>query len=127
MEDRIKELKDHYIVCGFGFTGKSIIEELAKTDHPFVVIEMDEKKTKRLMEMGHLVIQGDALRDETLEKADIMDAKGLFCALERDPDNVFIAISARGLNPGLRMASEMIRPTAVSFLDSMIKEPETFR
>ncbi|MFH2202476.1 MAG: potassium channel protein [Elusimicrobiota bacterium] len=157
MEDRIKQLKDHYIICGAGFTGQSIIDELDKTDRPFVIVDMDEKKVSSLADRGHLVIQGDALRDETLERAAIMDAKGLFCTLDRDPDNVFVAISARGLNPrlriisevhdgrvrdkllrggadvcvssthigGLRMASEMIRPTTVGFLDSMIRDRDS--
>ena len=154
MEDRIKELKGHYIICGGGFTGESIVEELAKTHRPFVIVDMDEKKVKRYTDMGFLAIQGDALRDETLERAAVMDAAGIFCALERDPDNAFVTISARGLNPrlriisevhdtrvrdkllrggadvvissthigGLRMASEMIRPTTVGFLDSMIRD-----
>lgn len=154
MEDRIKNLKNHYIICGAGFTGESIIAELSKTGRDFVVIEFDENKAKLLQDRGLLVIHGDALRDDTLERADIMDARGLFCSLERDPDNAFVAISARGLNPslriisevhdgrvrdkllrggvdvcvssthigGLRMASEMIRPTTVSFLDSMIRD-----
>ncbi len=157
MEKRIMDLKDHYIICGAGYTGQSIIDEIQKVGLDFVVIERDEKKAKKLIEAGNLVIQGDAMLDDTLEKADIMDAKGIFCSLERDPDNVFVAISARGLNPGLRiisevhdsrvrdkllrggadvcvssthigglrMASEMIRPTAVSFLDSMIKDRDS--
>jgi len=42
MENKIKNLKDHYIVCGSGDIGKTIIEELLITKRDFVVIENDK-------------------------------------------------------------------------------------
>ena len=151
---KIAALKDHYIVCGGGGIGRTIVEELAKTGRPFVVIERDAQKAAHIEERGWLIIKGDALDDETLRLAGIDRARGVFCALTDDRDNSFAAISARGLNPGvrivsqlhdqsvcdkllrsgadaavssgriggLRMASEMIRPVTVGFLDSMIRD-----
>lgn len=157
MEARIQKLERHYIVCGAGFTGESVIDELKKTGRPFVVVERNKEKVQRYTDEGVLAVEGDALQDETLERAGARRARGLFCALDSDPDNVFLAISARGLSAtlrivsevhdadirgkllrsgadavvssqgigGLRMASEMIRPAAVGFLDWMIREQKS--
>ena len=154
MSSKISALKDHYIVCGGGNTGRTIIEELRRTDRPFVVIEKNDEKARKMQEAGTLVVHADALTDESLEAAGITGAAGVFCVLENDRDNVFVAISARGLNArarivseihdehvrpkllrggadavvssniigGLRLASEMIRPATVGFLDSMIRD-----
>jgi len=151
---KIAALKDHYIICGGGSIGRTISEELAKTSRPFVVIERDPQKAAHIEEKGWLVMTGSALDDETLKSAGIERSRGVFCALSDDRDNSFAAISARGLNPsvrivsqihdqsvrdklvrsgvdaavnsgrigGLRMASEMIRPATVGFLDSMIRD-----
>jgi voltage-gated potassium channel len=157
MESRIAKLENHYIVCGVGYTGESIIDELLKTNRPFVAIDRDEKHCAEMRERGIMVVNGDALQDDTLVKAGIERAKGICAALDSDPDNVFLTLSARGLNPrlrivsevhdddvrerilrsgadavvssqsigGLRMASEMVRPAAVGFLDSMIRDPQS--
>ncbi|MBI5242571.1 MAG: potassium channel protein [Elusimicrobia bacterium] len=157
MLKKIATLKDHYIVCGGGGIGRTIMEELSKTRRPFVSIERNPEKAAHIESKGWLVIKGDSLDDETLRSAGIERAYGLFCALTGDRDNSFAAISARGLNPnlrivsqlhdesvrekllrsgadttvssghigGLRMASEMIRPAAVGFMDSMIRERGT--
>lgn len=157
MLKKIEILKDHYIVCGGGGIGRTIMEELSKTRRPFVAIERSPERAAHIEEKGWLVIKGDSLDDETLRSAGIERAHGLFCALTGDRDNSFAAISAKGLNPGLRivsqlhdesvrekllrsgadttvssgaigglrMASEMIRPAAVGFMDSMIRERNT--
>lgn len=154
MLSQIHALKGHYVVCGGGAVGRTIMTELAKTQRPFVAIEKDTDKAAHLKEKGWLVVKGDALTDEVLLEAGIERAKGLFCTLSDDRDNSFVAISARGLSPnvrivsqlhdeavreklhrsgadasvssghigGLRMASEMIRPVAVGFLDYMIRD-----
>lgn len=160
MESKIAQLSGHYILCGAGHSGQSIITELSKTQRPFVVVEKNAERVGHLRDRGILALQGDATDDETLLKAGIARAKGLFGALPTDRDNVFVAIGAKGLNPqlrvvckqeeygsseklkrggadvvvdpgligGLRMASEMIRPAAVGFLDSMIRaEGKVFR
>lgn len=153
MEKQIANFRNHYIVCGAGPTGRAICEELYKTGRPFVVIEKDQQHAKRLESHGYLVVLDDAMEDEALKKAGIEHAYGVFCALGSDRDNAFVSLSARGLNPkikivgeqvdegvrekllrsgtdavvnprfigGLRMASEMIRPAAVGFMDAMIR------
>lgn len=155
MEAEIHKLSDHIILCGIGETGRHIAEEFTKIRVPFIVIERDEERIKQMLEkVGRfLYIEGDATDDEILLRARIADAKGLVTALHEDRDNVFVILTARGLNPklrivskaveaesrtkltkagadsvvstnfigGLRIASEMIRPTVVSFLDKMLR------
>lgn len=160
MQSKIAKLAGHFIVCGAGHTGRIILEELRKTGRDVVVIDNDPEVVKHLTEVGAMALHGDATDDETLTAAGIERARGLFGALPTDPGNVFVAITARGLNAGLRivsrqqergaegklkrsgadvavdpgligglrMASEMIRPAAVGFLDSMIRaEGKVFR
>lgn len=160
MQAKIGKLTGHFIICGGGHTGRIILEELDKTGRQVVVVDQDAAVVENLAKRGVMAIQGDATDDETLVSAGINSAKGLFGALPTDPGNVFVAITARGLNPGLRivsrqqergveaklkrsgadvavdpgfigglrMASEMIRPAAVGFLDSMIRaEGKVFR
>lgn len=154
MEKQITKLKDHYIICGTGRIGKHIIYEMRNTKRPHVAIEKDEEACKELLEKEILHIKGDATSYEVLKAANIEHAKGLFCALPTDADNLLLILSAREINPrmriiskaneresehkmrkagadgvvrplfigGLRMASEMVRPAAVNFLDKMLKE-----
>ncbi len=158
MQKRISELKDHYVVCGLGTTGRHAVEELKKTGTPFVVIETHEENIQKLREhldAAHLLyIIGDATDDEVLVQAGIARARGLIVALSADKDNLVIIVTVRQMNPkirivarctdpkfsekmlkaganstvspnhigGLRMASEMLRPHVVSFLDLMLKE-----
>lgn len=101
VETRIKKLKDHYIVCGYGRIGGLICRELAKKPVPFVVIETKPELKERLEQEGYLYIIGDATQDETLLEAGILKAKGIVSVLPSDADNVFIALTVRGLRPEL--------------------------
>jgi voltage-gated potassium channel len=101
LEQKISQLKDHYIVCGFGRMGRLICRELARKPVPFVVIE---KKSENITESDwekYMIIQGDADRDETLLEAGIKRAKGLITVVTTDAENLYIVLTARGLNPDL--------------------------
>lgn len=101
MEKGLKELKDHYIVSGFGRVGRRIAQELASRNVPFVIIDKDLQRIEQAEKDGFLFIQGDSTTDETLLDAGIQRAKGLITALMNEADNVFIVLSARQLNPNL--------------------------
>lgn len=101
VETRIKKLKDHYIVCGFGRIGSLICKELAKKPVPFLVVENKPDLRERLNQEGYLYIIGDATLDETLLEAGILKARGIVSVLPSDADNVFITLTARGLRPDL--------------------------
>ncbi|MCL2458899.1 MAG: NAD-binding protein [Desulfobulbus sp.] len=101
MDKEIVRLRDHYIICGFGRIGKDICRILQDHHRPFLVIERDEEVVKGLGEIGYLWLQGEAADDEVLEAAGIDRAKGLVTAVASDADNLYITLTARGLNPDL--------------------------
>jgi voltage-gated potassium channel len=101
MQKGIKELVDHYIVCGFGKVGRRAARELSLRRVPFVVVDKDPQRIELAEKDGFLFVQGDSTTDETLTNAGIQRAKGLIIAVANEADNVFIALSARQLNPGL--------------------------
>ena len=161
MEKRIRELNNHYIVCGLGDTGRYVADELQKTGSPFVVVEHSEDAIKRFQEHDpaaykeSLYLLGDATDEDALTNAGVERARGVIAALGADKDNLIVTVLVRQKNPhirivarctdlkfadklkraganstvspnrigGLRLASEILRPHAVSFLDQMLKEP----
>lgn len=158
MEKEIAKLRDHFIICGSDETARTIIQELTLTRRPFVVVEPSKERLERLsLEFeSFLNINGDPSEDPVLVSAGIERAKGIFLSMPSDEANLFIAITARNLNEGIRivtkgidiksqnkflkagadyvvsptfiggmrMASQMIRPAVVNFLDLMLRERE---
>jgi len=108
MEKQISDLKDHIIVCGYGNTGQETVDELSHAKKKFVVIENDVNKIDELKQHGHLVLDGDATDDEILQKAGVNNAKGLIATLSNDADNVYVVLTARGMNPNLRIVARAI-------------------
>lgn len=101
MHRKIIRLAEHIIVCGAGRIGENVISRLRKENVPFIVVDKDEKIAEKLGGEGILVIQGDASEDAILEQAGIKRARGLITALSSDADNVFVTLTAKGLNPDL--------------------------
>lgn len=173
MDKTIAKLNHHYIVCGAGKTGEHLIAELLQAGRQVVVVDKAQEHLRHFASREELVahfgkefskcevfhLEGDASMDHVLQEAGILRAAGIFCALATDKDNLFVVLTARGLNNhirivskceddaseqkllragadrivsptrigGLRMASEMIRPTVVSFLDLMVRDPQGYR
>jgi len=101
VQKKISRLRGHYIICGYGRIGRRISREFSSKPIPFVVVENNPKHCQRLEEDGFLYIEGDATRDEVLEEAGIHHAKGLITSVTSDSANVFIILTARGINPKL--------------------------
>lgn len=101
VEKKISELTEHYIICGFGRIGSLICKEFKANSLKFVIIEKSVEAVERLEEDGYLYMKGDATLDETLLKAGINRAKGLISVVTSDTENVYITLTARGLNPDL--------------------------
>jgi voltage-gated potassium channel len=161
MEKRIKKLKHHFIVCGFGRVGRNIAHELHHTGRHFVAIDPEQGRFDDYAEKfpALLYLTGDASDDDQLIGADIEDARGLFAVTGDDSRNLMIVITAKQINPnirvvaraqemrnvekmrkagadevvspdftgGMRMASAMVRPNVVSFLDEMLKSEKHLR
>ncbi|MEX2115314.1 MAG: potassium channel protein [Bacteroidota bacterium] len=159
MKQRITRLSDHFILCGWGLKGEHVYDELTRTRRHCVVVEIDPAKIERLRDRNAYVVEGDSTKDEVLMAAGIARASGLVTTLPTDKDNLFVVITARGMNSsmrivakiddlsskekfirsganavvsgnyigGLRLASELIRPDTVNFLDTMLRDNSTLR
>jgi voltage-gated potassium channel len=103
----IDKLKDHYIVCGFGRVGRGAAAELLRSGVPFVVVDRHPDKVERVTKGGMLGMLADATSNETLRELGIIRAKGVIAALASDADNLFLILSAKALNPSLRVASRV--------------------
>jgi voltage-gated potassium channel len=103
MMRKIRHLTRHVIVCGYGRFGRVVVEELRRHHTTLVIIENDPEKESILTQTGEPYILGSALEESTLEDAGIAAASEIVIATASDPDNVFIALSARSKNPQLRI------------------------
>lgn len=101
MEREAARLSGHVIICGYGRMGKIVTEELRQRRFPLIVIEHHPDKAQAILELGGLVIQGDATSDEVLRKAGIERARAIVCVVESDAENLYITLSARELNPAI--------------------------
>ena len=101
MDKKIARLHNHFIICGFGRIGQVICEILSDADRPFVIIERDQEVIKEIDDKGYIAVQGEAEEDAILETAGIGRAAGLIAVVSTDADNLFITLTARGLNPSL--------------------------
>jgi voltage-gated potassium channel len=110
LERQLQELKDHFIICGYGRIGKIICDDLQADQIPFVVIEEAESAVERARSAGFLYLQMDATSEEALTSAGIMSAKGIVTAVKSDADNVFITLTAKGLRPDIFILSRASEP-----------------
>lgn len=112
MQTKIQELNAHYIICGAGDVGLTVINRLKGGGAEFVVIEENEKLVETLSQANVLTIAGDATQEEVLQKAGIMTAKGLVCTLDTDAENVFTVLTARQMNENIYIVAKAIDPSA---------------
>ena len=110
MNKVIDNLNDHLIICGAGNTGQHIIQELYNTKKQFVVIEENIEVYEDLQNkfLDIICIHGDATKDEILESAGINKAKAIAAVLPYDKDNLFLTITAKQLNPKIRIISNIM-------------------
>jgi voltage-gated potassium channel len=108
----IEKLKDHFIICGYGRVGRGAAAELQHAGVPFVVIDSNPERVERAMTAGMLAANADSTRDETLLQVGIERAKGLVAALATDADNLFVLLSAKGLNPKIYVAARAAEESA---------------
>ena len=151
LEKKMRELKDHYIVSGYGRMGRIICRELKAHHLPFAVIEKNPDNVPA--DGDTLIFRGDATKDEVLKKTGIERAKGLISVLPTEAENLYVVLSARVLNPhllivarageegseekllraganrvvspyhigGLRIAQTVLKPAVVDFIEFATK------
>ena len=97
----LKNISGHYIVCGAGRVGRSVIEELLRSETNVVLIDNTVDRAKWGTDKGVITLVGDATKDEVLRWARVDTAKGLVAAISSDAENVYVTLSAKVLNPDL--------------------------
>jgi voltage-gated potassium channel len=113
---RMKKERNHVLVCGYGRLGKYIVQTLKAEKKKYIIIDNDPDVCSKLLEEGESIIQGDALKVESLEKANVKDADALIASLGADADNIYLIMTAQDLNPKLLLASRADEESAVTRL-----------
>ncbi len=103
MERRLGKLDNHYIVCGLGRVGSSVVKELESRGAHYAVIEKDPERVRWVIERDALLVVGDASKEATLRQARIEKARGLVAALGDDAQNIYLTLAARALNSSLQI------------------------
>ncbi|EOP63215.1 MULTISPECIES: potassium channel family protein [Bacillus] len=107
MDKQIAQLQKHIIVCGCGRVGLQVVHELQEKKIPFVVVDKDES----IFEQEKLLyVHGDATEDQVLHNAGISKAAGLVAIVANDAENVFITLTARGLNGAIKIVARAEKP-----------------
>jgi voltage-gated potassium channel len=115
MKNKINSLENHFIICGAGKTAHEIIKSLNSSQpHNFVVIDIDKARIQKLQEQNILAIVGDATSDNVLIEAGIEKAAGLAATLPTDADNVFIALSAKGIKNDIFIVAKAERIESIA-------------
>jgi len=156
MQKRIDDLQDHFVICGAGQTGTTVLRELVQTQRPCVAIEHNHQHVAAIERAFPTVpvLHGDSSDDEALTRAGLQRAAGIVICTDDDKNALVTTVLARQLNPkirvvaratteraaarlrqagadgvvspaqigGMRLASELIRPGVVTFLDQMLRD-----
>lgn len=113
MKNAIANLKGHIIICGFGRNGREAARTFAESGKDFVVIEKAIVKRDEVSSSAPYFLHDDATRDETLREAGIMNASAIVSTLPEDADNVFVVLTARELNPAIKIVSRASSDSSV--------------
>ena len=116
MQKKINALSEHVIICGYGRNGRQAAKKLQSHQRNFVVIDKDEAVFQNIENSEFAFITGDANEDEVLIRAGINSATCLICALPNDSENVFVVLSARQINPKIRIISRASEESSYSKL-----------
>jgi voltage-gated potassium channel len=101
LDRMLQDLRNHFILCGYGRMGTTIAEEFSRQGVPFVIIERDPERLAAALERGLLAVEADASNEDVLNRVGIGRARGLIAAVGTDAENVYAVLSARLLNPEL--------------------------
>jgi voltage-gated potassium channel len=110
MKGRIENLRDHYILCGFGRVGEEIARDFVDRGMPFVIVETNPEAIARAQRRGYLLLEGDATQDAVLREAGVLHARCLLAASDSDAGNTFIVLTAKALNPNLFLVARAGHP-----------------
>ena len=110
MDKTLDQMKNHYIVCGYGKTGKRVLEDLLDKGLEVVLIENEPSRSEKLKEIYNkkfIHIEADATEDAVLLKAGVKRAKILISVLSSDAENLFVTLSAKDLNKDIKVITRV--------------------
>jgi voltage-gated potassium channel len=93
----IDSYTDHFIVCGFGRVGRQVARDLRNAGVPHVAVDENPEHREKARELAVPYLESDAADDEVLLEAGIQRARGVIACVDSDAQNIFIALTARGL------------------------------
>ena len=107
MQNKIAKLKDHYIVCGVGRVGSNVAHELVSTGRHCVVVDTNLPHIENYLSKHpeQFYLHGDGTDNDTLLAAGVKHARGVFAVASDDSQNLVISLSAKQLNPKLRVVA----------------------
>ena len=112
----IEKMQEHHIVCGAGRVGRRVIKYLVQQGQRVVVIESNPERLEELRSLNIEILEGDATLDANLIQAGVAKAKGLAACLPDDASNVYVVLTARGLNPVIHIVARAVEEQAESKL-----------
>ena len=110
VQSKIAQLRGHTVLCGFGRMGALAARMLKQDGAEIVVVEAKKTLRPDLETAGLLFVIGDATEEETLQAAGLARAGALVSTLPSDADNVYVALTARGLHPDLHIVTRAEQP-----------------
>jgi voltage-gated potassium channel len=117
LQRSLNQLRDHFIICGYGRIGTQIVAEFEDHKVAYVVIDQTQEAIERIRAEGRLHIEGDASSEDVLKQAGIERARGLVSAVDSDERAVYIVLAARALNPKLYIVARAGRPESIRRLE----------
>ena len=117
MQARVNDIHDHVIVAGYGRVAKTVVEELTKANVDVVVIERDDHREHELVEDAVPYVLGDATEEDMLTHAGLDRARAFVSAVDSDPENIFITLAARSLNPDVLIVARASERTTHGHLE----------
>jgi voltage-gated potassium channel len=116
VRNRVNAMEGHYLLCGHGRVGRIVAEELERHGVAFVIVELAEEAVAERVARGEDVVVGDATDEKVLESAGVRRAKGLVAALQSDADNLYVTLTAREMNPKIRIVARATDDAAAAKL-----------
>ncbi|MGE4317979.1 MAG: TrkA family potassium uptake protein [Deferribacterales bacterium] len=113
MQHTIDSMNNHFILCGFGRMGRIIAEILRDNQVPFIIVDPEERKSEAADEK-YVFVTGDATHDMVLKRAGVDRAKGLITVVDTDEKNLYIVLTAKGLNKKLYIVAKVAQEEANS-------------
>jgi voltage-gated potassium channel len=109
MENKLKNMKNHFIICGYGRTGMEIASQLRNNKIEFVVVDSNLELEEELLKNEFPYVIGNATEDDVLEVAGIERATGIFCSLSDDVDNLYLAVSAKNIKNDIKIIARCVK------------------